>query len=183
MAHRNQAQQRHDHQQYSQSPNPYPQMGDQGQRYPQQPSAYQYPPQQHSGYDPRSDALGANFNSRYGPYSANDNPRRRHDDYPQARPQMRSEAFERQPFAQHYPAPQQGYQDPRSQQPYQGQPQPHHDPDYLQWRDEQMQQMDENYQAWRQQRYAKFSNEFGEWQKNQKPEAQANGSGSASSKK
>jgi hypothetical protein len=37
------------------------------------------------------------------------------------------------------------------------------DPDYHQWRSEQMRALDEDYRSWRQDRYKKFSNEFDQW--------------------
>ncbi len=65
----------------------------------------------------------------------------------------------------------------------------HHDPDYLQWRGEQMRGLDDDYQAWREERYANFSNDFGEWRKNRKSNppkgtvaADADGSSSTKSK-
>ncbi len=42
----------------------------------------------------------------------------------------------------------------------------HDDPDYAQWRDEQMRNLDQDYHAWRGERYKKFSEEFGEWRRN-----------------
>ncbi len=39
----------------------------------------------------------------------------------------------------------------------------HYDPDYQQWRDEQMRNLDNDYHAWRGERYKKFSDEFGAW--------------------
>jgi len=44
----------------------------------------------------------------------------------------------------------------------------HHDPDYQQWREEQIRGLDDDYKAWRDERYSTFSNEFGEWRKNRK---------------
>ncbi len=43
-----------------------------------------------------------------------------------------------------------------------------HDPDYHQWRTEQIRGLDNDYKAWREERYSKFSNEFGEWRKGRK---------------
>jgi hypothetical protein len=40
------------------------------------------------------------------------------------------------------------------------------DPDYSQWRSEQLRKFDDDYQNWRQERYGKFSDEFSEWRKN-----------------
>ena len=37
------------------------------------------------------------------------------------------------------------------------------DPDYHQWRNEQMNALDEDYRAWRSDRYQKFSDEFSQW--------------------
>ncbi|HEX5686197.1 MAG TPA: hypothetical protein VFY73_19385 [Ideonella sp.] len=37
------------------------------------------------------------------------------------------------------------------------------DPDYHQWRNEQMRALDEDYRSWRQDRYKKFSTEFDQW--------------------
>ncbi len=39
----------------------------------------------------------------------------------------------------------------------------HHDPDYAQWRQEQMQRLDEDYAAYRRERYQKFSQDFDAW--------------------
>lgn len=39
----------------------------------------------------------------------------------------------------------------------------HHDPDYAQWRQEQMQRLDEDYAAYRRERYEKFSQDFDAW--------------------
>lgn len=40
------------------------------------------------------------------------------------------------------------------------------DPDYYQWRQEQMENLDRDYQAWRSDRYKKFSDEFNNWRTN-----------------
>lgn len=40
------------------------------------------------------------------------------------------------------------------------------DPDYDQWRQEQMSNLDSDYQAWRGERYKKFSDEFNNWRTN-----------------
>ncbi len=61
--------------------------------------------------------------------------------------------------------------------------QPHHDPDYHQWRAEQLQNFDSDYQNWRQERYRKFSEEFNDWrrrnasQRNAVPSAQTSAGG------
>lgn len=39
----------------------------------------------------------------------------------------------------------------------------HHDPDYHQWRTEQMRRLDEDYRLWRQDRYKKFTEDFDTW--------------------
>jgi hypothetical protein len=51
------------------------------------------------------------------------------------------------------------------------------DPDYHQWRSEQMRNLDDDYREWRQDRYKKFSDEFTQWRKNR---PQQRGSSSAS---
>jgi len=43
------------------------------------------------------------------------------------------------------------------------QPRGHHDPDYQQWRDEQLRMLDADYESWRKDRYQKFSNDFSQW--------------------
>ncbi len=45
----------------------------------------------------------------------------------------------------------------------QGGGQSYHDPDYHQWRSEQMRQLDRDYDEWRQHRYQRFSDEFNDW--------------------
>lgn len=55
----------------------------------------------------------------------------------------------------------------------------HHDPDYQQWRDEQMRSLDEDYRSWREERYRKFSDEFDAWRKN-RPSPSEGGSDEAS---
>ncbi|KQP21990.1 hypothetical protein [Pseudorhodoferax sp. Leaf267] len=47
-----------------------------------------------------------------------------------------------------------------------GRHQGHWDPDYQQWRDEQVRNLDNDYHSWRGERYKKFSDEFSEWRKN-----------------
>lgn len=61
-----------------------------------------------------------------------------------------------------------------------GPQQHHHDPDYHQWRSEQLQNFDNDYQRWRQERYRKFSDEFNEWRRqasNAVPPAQTRAGG------
>jgi hypothetical protein len=38
-----------------------------------------------------------------------------------------------------------------------------HDPDYYNWRSEQIRNLDNDYQSWRQERYSKFSDDFNKW--------------------
>ena len=49
------------------------------------------------------------------------------------------------------------------------------DPDYYQWRNEQMSALDDDYRNWRQDRYKKFSDEFSTW-RNSRQKNQASGS-------
>ena len=44
--------------------------------------------------------------------------------------------------------------------------QSYHDPDYHQWRSEQVRQLDRDYDQWRQHRYQRFADEFDEWRSN-----------------
>lgn len=44
-----------------------------------------------------------------------------------------------------------------------GRGQPQHDPDYLQWREEQIRKLDSEYQSWREERYRRFSEDFNSW--------------------
>lgn len=65
-----------------------------------------------------------------------------------------------------------------SAQAYSGQGAHQHDPDYHQWRSEQIRGLDNDYKAWRDERYSKFSSEFGEWRKGRK-DSQSSSRGSA----
>ncbi len=56
----------------------------------------------------------------------------------------------------------------------------HIDPDYHQWRSEQMRQMDAEYDEWRKERYQKFSDDFGGW-RNQRAAGRTGPSADASS--
>ncbi len=62
--------------------------------------------------------------------------------------------------------------------------QAHHDPDYLQWRNEQLRSLDSDYESWRRERYQKFSEDFNTWrsqratQNENVPAAQASASAS-----
>lgn len=49
-----------------------------------------------------------------------------------------------------------------------GAPHEHFDPDYHQWRSEQMSLLDKDYRAWRDDRYKKFSEDFNTWRSNRK---------------
>ena len=51
----------------------------------------------------------------------------------------------------------------------------HHDPDYHQWRSDQIRGLDSDYKAWRDERYSKFSSEFGEWRKGRKDTQSSSG--------
>ncbi|MES2980318.1 MAG: hypothetical protein V4731_18005 [Pseudomonadota bacterium] len=53
------------------------------------------------------------------------------------------------------------------------------DPDYYQWRSEQMRKLDRDYEQWRQERYQKFSEEFNRWRSQR--DAPASSSSAASS--
>lgn len=63
-----------------------------------------------------------------------------------------------------------------------GQDQPF-DPDYHQWREEQLRRLDDDYRSWRQDRYKKFSDEFSTWRAGRGTEpgaAQGSGTGGTS---
>ena len=57
----------------------------------------------------------------------------------------------------------------------------HHDPDYHQWRSEQMQALDNDYRNWRQDRYKKFSDEFSNWRQSHTGQSASGGNGKAES--
>jgi hypothetical protein len=66
----------------------------------------------------------------------------------------------------------------RDHQGHQGEA--HHDPDYHQWRAEQLRSFDDDYRQWRQERYRRFSDEFNEWRQgrtrgSQQPSASESG--------
>ncbi len=42
----------------------------------------------------------------------------------------------------------------------------HYDPDYAQWRNQQLRELDRDYDTWRQERYKKFSDDFTSWRSN-----------------
>jgi hypothetical protein len=53
-----------------------------------------------------------------------------------------------------------GYESPQQQNQH---GQPMFDPEYQQWREQQMRELDTDYSHWRRERYEKFSQEFNEW--------------------
>ncbi len=55
------------------------------------------------------------------------------------------------------------------------------DPDYHQWRDEQMRAFDDDYRSWRKDRFKKFSDEFSEWRNQNADSGRRTGSGEHSS--
>jgi hypothetical protein len=68
-----------------------------------------------------------------------------------------------------------GYGDQLGYGSYQGgRQQQHHDPDYQQWREQQLRNLDDDYQSWRGERYKKFSDEFDSWRKNRQGAEQKN---------
>lgn len=62
-----------------------------------------------------------------------------------------------------------------------GHEQHHFDPDYHQWRSEQLRNLDEDYRSWRQERYKKFSDEFNSWRAGRNRGGPSSGSGSTGS--
>ncbi len=56
----------------------------------------------------------------------------------------------------------------------------HMDPDYLQWREEQIRNLDADYQRYRQERYRKFADEFGLWRRSRESSSSPSGQGSTS---
>lgn len=59
-----------------------------------------------------------------------------------------------------------GYGDQLGYGSYEDGRQHHHDPDYQQWREQQLRNLDQDYHSWRGERYKKFSEEFDTWRKN-----------------
>lgn len=49
----------------------------------------------------------------------------------------------------------------------------HRDPDYHQWREEQIRNLDNDYESWRQERYSKFADEFNTWRSSRQRDASA----------
>jgi hypothetical protein len=64
----------------------------------------------------------------------------------------------------------------QSQGEWGGSRQEEFDPDYHQWRNEQIRALDEDYRGWRQDRYKKFSDEFDKWRSNRTRGTSAGGS-------
>ena len=60
----------------------------------------------------------------------------------------------------------------------------HWDPDYHQWREEQIRRLDDDYDAYRKERYGKFSEEFDSWRSNRAKQGSSNSAvtGSGTSK-
>ena len=59
----------------------------------------------------------------------------------------------------------------------------HSDPDYQQWRNEQLERFDDDFEAFRRERYGKFAEEFNTWRSNrpsQKPANESSGTGASS---
>lgn len=56
------------------------------------------------------------------------------------------------------------------------------DPDYHQWRDEQVRALDEDYHSWRNDRYKKFSEDFSNWRNQRSARGGSEGSESSSDK-
>jgi hypothetical protein len=66
------------------------------------------------------------------------------------------------------------------EQDHQGHPH-QHDPDYWQWRNEQMRALDDDYSAWRKERYSKFSDDFSQWRSQRQKGGGTGGSGTGGS--
>lgn len=76
-----------------------------------------------------------------------------------------------------YSGSQSGYSGQRDQ------PEQQFDPDYSQWRREQMRALDDDYNQWRQDRFKKFSDEFSTWRSSRQQNVGKNESGSSPSGK
>lgn len=76
-----------------------------------------------------------------------------------------------------------GYGDQLGYGSYQDRSQQHHDPDYQQWREQQLRNLDDEYQSWRGERYKKFSDEFDSWRKNRQSQQASKADASASNAK
>lgn len=69
----------------------------------------------------------------------------------------------------------QGYGQSGWQQDHEGGQQHRFDPDYQQWREEQIRNLDDDYRTYRQERYRKFSDEFDSWRRNRQSTSQRQG--------
>jgi hypothetical protein len=129
-----------------------------GQRYQDDRSAWN---RQQQGFDHGSGSrqMGAGYDQGRDPYTSDHGERQ----YGRARDQGHdrfSEGF----YGDASRFSQGGLRDQEfSQNRYQGQ---HHDPDYQQWRNEQLRNLDEDYESWRGERYKKFSDDFNTWRSN-----------------
>ena len=56
---------------------------------------------------------------------------------------------------------------------------PHADPDYHQWRNQQIQNLDRDYGDWRRERFEKFSSDFNNWRSNRPKQEEAGAAGSS----
>ncbi len=112
------------------------------------------------GYRPSFDQERFNSQDRYqnsDPYRV-----RRQGAFPGSDP-SEAELFDRQSRAYGRDEPRRDtFDNGRVGGQYYGRQQ-HHDPDYKQWREDQMRRLDEDYDSWRQERYQKFSDDFNTW--------------------
>jgi hypothetical protein len=136
------------------------------------------------GYDARSDSAGgygpgsnfgsgnygrADWNQGQGPRTWQDNQRFRNEGYGQSAADRYSGYSDSRDWQSQGPSDQDryganGYQG--NWQRGQGGGQSYHDPDYHQWRSEQLSQLDRDYDEWRQHRYQRFADEFNDWRGN-----------------
>jgi hypothetical protein len=143
------------------------------------------------GYDARSDSTGGYGSSNFGPdrdpgddwntrQAWRDEPRYRGDPAPGGNERRRS-TWGRSPTAGRPGNPdwhglpvedahRAGHADAgRFAQGQRGQS--YHDPDYHQWRYEQIQRLDRDYEEWRRHRYQRFADEFDAWRSNRAGQA------------
>ena len=128
------------------------------------------------GYDARADSTGGYGSSNYGPDNTGgdwnaqrawrDESRTR--DYGSTYGQSSADNYQGQRGWQGGPNNQDRYGDNGYQGNFQqGQRgQSYHDPDYHQWRSEQLNRLDRDYDEWRQHRYQRFSEDFDNWRSN-----------------
>jgi hypothetical protein len=139
-------------------------------------SSQRFGGQYRHGYDARTDSTGGYGSSNYGPdqnYGSGN--------YDRGYRGQDNDATYGQSSADRYQGAQQqgrgwqgspGNQDRYGDNGYQGnwqqgqRGQSYHDPDYQQWRSEQMQRLDRDYDEWRQHRYQRFSEDFDNWRSN-----------------